>query len=118
MPLRSNETESFNKEELFKKLYERFHKGDLLVTVATGSMSDAQAERSGLVGAHAYALLNIVEIKVRSIFDLVSFHLSFTSSNDPVIKKHESMHKSKCENHRQVRRHEVGSFSLTEPLSK
>lgn len=57
--------EEFNKEALFKKLLERFHRGDVLVTVATGEMSDAEAERSGLVSAHAYALLDIREVKVR-----------------------------------------------------
>ena len=55
--------EEFNKEAVFKKLMERFHKGDVLITVATGEMSDAEADRSGLVSAHAYALLNIREIK-------------------------------------------------------
>ena len=54
--------EEFNKEALFKKLLERFHRGDVLVTVATGEMSDAEAERSGLVSAHAYALLDIREV--------------------------------------------------------
>jgi calpain-7 len=49
-------------------LYDRFHKGDVLVTVATGEMSDAEADRSGLVSAHAFTLLNIVEIKVSLIF--------------------------------------------------
>ena len=69
--LRSGETD-FNKEALFKKLYDRVHKGDVLVTVATGEMSDAEADRSGLVSAHAYALLNIVEIKVSLIFHVLS----------------------------------------------
>lgn len=56
--------EEFNKDALFKKLFERFHRGDVLVTVATGEMSDADADRSGLVSAHAYALLDIREVKV------------------------------------------------------
>jgi len=55
--------ETFNREALFKKLYDRFHKGDVLVTVATGQMSDAEAERTGLVSSHAYALLDIREVK-------------------------------------------------------
>lgn len=56
--------EEFNKDALFKKLVERFHRGDVLVTVATGEMSDAEADRTGLVSAHAYALLDIREVKV------------------------------------------------------
>lgn len=56
--------EDFNKEALFKKLIERFHRGDVLVTVATGEMTDAEADRTGLVSAHAYALLDIREVKV------------------------------------------------------
>ena len=39
--------------------------GSALVTVATGPLSDAQEERAGLVKTHAYAVLNIVEAKVR-----------------------------------------------------
>lgn len=63
MAIKSSE-EPFNKEALFKKLYDRFHKGDVLVTVATGRMSDAEADRTGLVSSHAYALLDIREVKV------------------------------------------------------
>ncbi|XP_046445649.1 calpain-7-like isoform X2 [Daphnia pulex] len=61
--LKSSGGEEFKKEELFKKLYDRFHKGDVLVTVATGEMSEAAEVRTGLVSAHAYALLNIQEVK-------------------------------------------------------
>jgi len=62
--------EAFNKEALFKKLYDRFHKGDVLVTVATGNMSDAEAERTGLVSSHAYAFLDIREVKGVRLFML------------------------------------------------
>ena len=34
-----------------------------MITVATGPMSDAQEERAGLVKTHAYAVLNIVDVK-------------------------------------------------------
>lgn len=34
-------------------------KGDVLVSVATGELSDADAERSGLVATHAYAVLDV-----------------------------------------------------------
>ena len=40
--------------------------GDALLTVATGPLSDREAERAGLVPTHAYAVLNVIEIKVRS----------------------------------------------------
>lgn len=62
--LRSSGGEPFKKDELFKKLYERFHKGDVLVTVATGEMDEPAEVRTGLVSAHAYALLDIREVKV------------------------------------------------------
>ena len=37
--------------------------GTALITVATGPMSEAQEERTGLVKTHAYAVLNIAEVK-------------------------------------------------------
>ena len=35
------------------------------MTVATGEISDAEADRAGLVPTHAYAMLDIREVKVR-----------------------------------------------------
>lgn len=49
----------FNKQSLFNILETRMAKGDVLVTVATGEMSDSEAERTGLVATHAYAVLNV-----------------------------------------------------------
>lgn len=54
---------TFNKDMVFRKLLERFHKGDVLVTMATGEMTDSQADRAGLVPTHAYAMLDIREVK-------------------------------------------------------
>lgn len=34
-------------------------KGDALVTVATGELSTSEAERTGLVPTHAYAVLDV-----------------------------------------------------------
>lgn len=34
------------------------------MTVATGELSDAEADRAGLVSTHAYAVLSVVEYKV------------------------------------------------------
>lgn len=43
----------------------RFHKGDVLVTVATGDMPESEADRAGLVPTHAYAMLDVKEVKVK-----------------------------------------------------
>lgn len=40
------------------------HAGNALMTVATGELSDAEADRAGLVSTHAYAVLSVVEYKV------------------------------------------------------
>ena len=39
-----------------------------MVTVATGEMSDADADRAGLVSTHAYAMLDVKEIQVDFYF--------------------------------------------------
>ncbi len=59
---------AFDKEGVFNKLRDRFHKGDVLVTVATGEMSDAEADRAGLVPTHAYAMLDIREVDGVKLF--------------------------------------------------
>lgn len=41
------------------------HAGIALLTVATGELGGGQAERAGLVPTHAYAVLNVVEVKVK-----------------------------------------------------
>ena len=51
--------------QCFFSLPPSFPTGDALLTVATGPLSDKEAERAGLVPTHAYAVLNVVEIKVR-----------------------------------------------------
>ncbi|GAB6032708.1 calpain 7, variant 2 [Chamberlinius hualienensis] len=58
----------FNKDSLFKKLLDRFHKGDVLVTVATGELSDNEASRAGLVPTHAYAMLDVREVRGHRLF--------------------------------------------------
>lgn len=42
----------------------RFHKGDVLITTATGVMTEEEGEKWGLVPTHAYAVLDIREYKV------------------------------------------------------
>ncbi|XP_043919936.1 calpain-7 [Protopterus annectens] len=58
-----SENQSFNKEDSFRMLYQRFHKGDVLVTTATGIMTEQEADSWGLVPTHAYAVLDIRECK-------------------------------------------------------
>lgn len=60
----SEQDERFDKDKEFKRILDRFHQGHCLVTVATGDISDAEAERAGLVPTHAYAMLDIREVRV------------------------------------------------------
>ncbi|XP_018915585.2 calpain-7 [Bemisia tabaci] len=60
--IRPNE-QDFNADALFNTLLTRLHKGDVLVTVATGELSPAEEERTGLVSTHAYAVLDVRKIK-------------------------------------------------------
>ncbi|XP_059480440.1 calpain-7-like [Neocloeon triangulifer] len=53
----------FNKEAFFTTLIERLHRGDVLATVATGQLSQTEADRAGLVPTHAYAVLDVQEVK-------------------------------------------------------
>lgn len=68
--IKNDDPTGFNKEGIFRKLLERFHKGDVLVTLATGEMSDAEADRAGLVPTHAYAMLDIREVNGVKLFML------------------------------------------------
>jgi calpain-7 len=64
LALRGNDSD-FNAEAVFNRLKEGLQHGRCLVTVATGELSDAEAERTGLVSTHAYAVLDMHEIDVR-----------------------------------------------------
>jgi calpain-7 len=57
-------TAEFDADKEFTRLLDRFHKGHCLITVATGELSEAEADRAGLVPTHAYAMLDIREVKV------------------------------------------------------
>lgn len=61
--IRPNEID-FNKDNLFDVLLSRLHKGHVLVTVATGELSDLDADRTGLVPSHVYAVLDMRKINV------------------------------------------------------
>uniref|UniRef100_A0A3B5L7Q6 Calpain catalytic domain-containing protein n=1 Tax=Xiphophorus couchianus TaxID=32473 RepID=A0A3B5L7Q6_9TELE len=58
-----SDNQSFNKEDTFRMLFQRFHRGDVLITTATGVMTEEEGERWGLVPTHAYAVLDIREYK-------------------------------------------------------
>ncbi|TRY75656.1 hypothetical protein TCAL_00504 [Tigriopus californicus] len=62
------EGQVFDREGTFQKLFQRFHQGDVLVTLATGEMSQSEADRAGLVPTHAYALLDIRQIDGLQLF--------------------------------------------------
>lgn len=64
--IRPNDAD-FNKDGLFNILHDKLHLGHILVTVATGELSDSDADRTGLVSTHAYAVLDVRKINV-SIF--------------------------------------------------
>lgn len=60
----------FNEDNLFNVLLTRLHKGDVLVTVATGELSDLEADRTGLVPTHAYAVLDVRRINDERLLQL------------------------------------------------
>lgn len=60
--------EDFNADGVFERLSTGLDHGRCLITVATGDLSDDQAERTGLVATHAYAVLNMKEVNVSDTF--------------------------------------------------
>jgi calpain-7 len=65
-----SDPEEFDADKEFKKIKSRFPNGDCLVTTGTGELTDDEADRAGLVSTHAYAMLNIVEVKGHRLFQL------------------------------------------------
>ncbi|XP_039453732.1 calpain-7-like [Culex pipiens pallens] len=59
--IRTKESD-FNADAVFNRLREGLSAGRCLVTVATGDLTDAEAERTGLVSTHAYAVLDMREV--------------------------------------------------------
>lgn len=59
--IRKNDSD-FNAAAVFDRLKEGFHAGRCLITVATGELSDAECERTGLVSTHAFAVVNMAEV--------------------------------------------------------
>lgn len=60
----------FNGDSLFTLLLTRLHNGDVLATVATGDLSEVEAERSGLVPTHAYAVLDVRLVQGKRLVQL------------------------------------------------
>ncbi|CAD5221634.1 unnamed protein product [Bursaphelenchus xylophilus] len=58
IPLHSK-VDPVDKDTVFEKLFQRYHQGQCLVTLATGKMPVSEVERSGLVDSHAYAVLDL-----------------------------------------------------------
>ncbi|XP_061145473.1 calpain-7 isoform X1 [Syngnathus typhle] len=58
-----SDNQSFSKDDTFRMLFQRFHRGDVLITTATGVMTEEEGEQWGLVPTHAYAVLDIREYK-------------------------------------------------------
>ena len=51
--------DQFNPQRLLERMVSASKYGDCLLTVATGELSEAEAERVGLVPTHAYAVLQV-----------------------------------------------------------
>ena len=51
--------QDFDQDRIFNLLKDRTARGDVLITVATGDMSEAVQERTGLVSCHAYAVFDV-----------------------------------------------------------
>lgn len=59
--IRKNEPD-FDANGVFNRLKEGFEQGRCLITVATGELSDAECDRTGLVATHAFAVVNMAEV--------------------------------------------------------
>ena len=61
---------TWDSEATFKNLATRLRAGQCLATVATGELSDALADRAGLVSTHAYAVLDAREVEGEKLLKL------------------------------------------------
>ena len=70
----------FNADGTWRRLLSGAGFADCLITVATGALSDAEAERAGLVQLHAYAVpehLDQTEIDTMLVFSFQSLYLNY-----------------------------------------
>jgi len=58
----SLKSKEINHDVLFDRVLNGLEKGDVLITAATGQISDDEADRAGLVPTHAYAVLEVKKI--------------------------------------------------------
>ncbi|CAK9298938.1 unnamed protein product [Gordionus sp. m RMFG-2023] len=57
-------------EKFWEMLLKKFHEGDLLVTLATGALTNTESERTGLIATHAYALVDVRKVEGYKLFRL------------------------------------------------
>jgi calpain-7 len=69
LPIHGQHTD-FNRDADFERMFERFHRGDCLITVATNFMDKNTEEKTGLVSTHAYAVLDIRKFKNKRLFEI------------------------------------------------
>ncbi|KAL3117060.1 hypothetical protein niasHT_007463 [Heterodera trifolii] len=67
IPIRPKES-SFEADKIFERLFAHFHQGHCLITLATGKIDEAEQERTGLVDAHAYAVLDLRKVDGKRLF--------------------------------------------------
>nr|CAG4712491.1 unnamed protein product [Naegleria fowleri] len=57
---------NFDKDLLWKRMYDGFQLGKCLITISTGHLEKQTEEQLGLYANHAYAVLDVREVKVTS----------------------------------------------------
>lgn len=84
----------FNKDALFSILSSRLTNGDVLVTVATGDLSDAEADRTGLVPTHAYAVMDVQNVEGIKLLKLKNpwSHLRWKGNYSELDRRHWTPH--------------------------
>ncbi|KAF5270607.1 hypothetical protein FQA39_LY01345 [Lamprigera yunnana] len=86
--------QDFNKDSLFSILTTRLSKGDVLVTVATGDLSESEAERTGLVPTHAYAVMDVRNVDGIRLLKLKNpwSHLRWRGNYSELDRRHWTPH--------------------------
>eukprot|EP01006_Ploeotia_vitrea_P036213 TRINITY_DN65989_c5_g16_i1.p1 TRINITY_DN65989_c5_g16~~TRINITY_DN65989_c5_g16_i1.p1 ORF type:complete len:1053 (+),score=533.21 TRINITY_DN65989_c5_g16_i1:160-3318(+) len=62
--------DSFERERVWERLKSGLEHGDCLVTSSTGDLTEAEADKAGLVPTHAYAVLRVVEVDGHRLLQL------------------------------------------------